>query len=155
MTAARAAKTATRVRTRTRPVVIKQDVRSAKAIETHRTNERARLRNYETIEKVAEEQQVLAAKTREYRARRSEVATETNAKAGRNAAYSGATAILQPKSDSNPILLILFVMFGLIVFYAMVTRPQPTSRFFGSLSNWLSLISTSTPLFSQKDTTSG
>jgi hypothetical protein len=133
-----------------RTVLLKQDVRGAKAIESHRTQERAKLRNYETIERVAEEQQVLASKTREYRKRRSEVSTESNAAAGRNVAYSNAGKIIHPGSGSNPFILILSVWFIAIVFYAMVTRPQPTTTFLGSLSDWLSLISTSTPIFQKK-----
>lgn len=128
-------------------VVVKQDVRSANAIERNRTSQRAKLRNYYTIESVAQEKQVLAARTQEYRNRRSEESTINNGKAGRQAVFS---AVGKPSSDSSPFLLILFTMFGLIIFYTLVTNPSPSSKFFGSLGDWLSLISSSTPIFQKK-----
>lgn len=132
-------------------VLVKQDVRSANAIERTRTQQRAKLRNYQTIESVAQEQQVLAARTKEYRSRSNRESRDTNASAGRQSVVS-AVGRAPTAAGSNAFVLILFTMFGLIVFYTLVTNPSQSNTFFGSLSNWLSLVSTSTPIFQKKVT---
>lgn len=132
-------------------VLVKQDVRSANAIERTRTQQRAKLRNYQTIESVAQEQQVLAARTKEYRSRSNRESRDTNASAGRQSVVS-AVGRAPTTAGSNAFVLILFTMFGLIVFYTLVTNPNQSNTFFGSLSNWLSLVSTSTPIFQKKVT---
>ena len=142
---------ATKTRPPTTVHVIRQDVRSANAIERTRTQQRARLRNYQTIEAVAQERQVLAARTKEYRNRNQSESRSTSAAQGRSTVVS-AVGRAPSATGSSPVLLILFTMFGLIVFYTLVTNPAPTSKFAGSLGNWLSLISTSTPIFQKKVT---
>jgi hypothetical protein len=129
----------------------RQGVRQAKAIEKHRTEQRARLRNYETFERVTQEKQILAAKSVEYRKRRGEDERHDDSQKGRQRVYGTVgTAAAPVKSGINHVILIMLTMFGLIAFYAMVTKPQPTSRFFGSLGDWLSLLSTSSPIFQRR-----
>lgn len=53
-------------------------------------------------------------------------------------------------SGPNPLMLILFTMGGVIILYAMITQPDPTSRFFTSMREWVKLIYTSDPIFSVK-----
>lgn len=152
------AKAATAVAKKSRPkptssrLLLKQDVRGAKAIESHRTLQRARLANFQASEKVVSEKQVLAARTREYRSRRDEASLVSNAQKGRSTATGAASSIVRApgRVDSNPILLILFTVFGLIIVYTVVTNPGPTGTSLNRLSNWLSLISTSTPIFQKK-----
>ncbi len=129
----------------------RQGVRQAKAIEKNRTLERAKLRNYYTIEAQAQEKQILAARTKEYRSRRGEQESHDAARAGRSRVTSAVSSGAAPvKGGINYIMLILVTMFLLIAFYAMVTKPQPTATFFGSLGDWLSLLSTSNPLFEKR-----
>ena len=132
-------------------IILKQDVRSAKAVEAHRTQERARLRNYQTIEAVAQEQQILQARTREYRKRSQTESRDNAAASGRKAVFSTVSSA-PTAAGSNWFVLILVTMFGLIIFYTLVTNPTPTSKFASSLGNWLSLISTSNPIFQKKAT---
>ncbi len=150
-------------------VVVKQDVRSANTIERNRTREtskrrveaenirevnrgiRRQERNTDLSERSVANAQQIARVTAAGRQRRAQARTETSGAQGRQAVYSAAGKATSP--GSSPILLILATMFGLIVFYTLVTNPQPTSRFAASLGDWLSLISTSTPIFQKKVTT--
>jgi hypothetical protein len=93
-----------------------------------------------------------AARTREIGNRQSiylkedrDIAAQRNKRAAVSYATEGVRSAAKPAV--NNIMLILFTMFGLIVFYALVTSASGTSRFFNSLGNSLALISTSTPLF--------
>jgi len=66
-----------------------------------------------------------------------------------------AKAPFKPRGSSaprgpNPLMLILFTMAGVIILYAMITTPTPTSKFFDSLRGWVKLIYTSEPIFSVK-----
>jgi len=142
--------TKTRAKVPTSKLIVeqRQGVRQAKAIETHRTNERARLRNYDTIESVAQEKQILAARTREYRGRRAEQSLQTSAQQGRNRTYGAVSNATAPvRHGLNGILLIIVTMFGLIVVYALVTHPSPTSGFLNRLSTFFAALSTNAPLF--------
>lgn len=51
------------------------------------------------------------------------------------------------KPAINGVLLVLFTMAGLIIVYALVTNPQPTSSFFGRLGDQLATLSSNAPLF--------
>lgn len=57
-------------------------------------------------------------------------------------------------SHGSTILMVLLIMGGLILVYDLVTHPQPTGTFLGSVSNWLATISTNSPLFTKTATTS-
>lgn len=126
----------------------RQGVRQAKAIETHRTNERARLSNFQASERVISDKQILANRTKEYRNRRSESESHTSAQKGRNVAYGAVGNATAPvRAGVNGVMLILVTMFGLIIVYSLVTQPSSTSSFLRRLSNFFAQVSTNAPLF--------
>ena len=80
---------------------------------------------------------------------RQRVATESELAAGRrNRAITGsAVSTITPSSDSNLIMTTLFVMFGLIIMYLLVTNPGPTTGWLSTLSTGLHALSSNKPLF--------
>ncbi len=161
---------ATATKARPKPTKFQRNIRSAanaqKRVETHRTqqrsvlarnitNERGRYENYRTFEQGIRTKQDLALKTKEYRQRRSEQELHKAGQVGRERAYSAVgTATAPARAGANYVLVFLFMVFGLIVFYALVTQPQSTSTFFGRLGNLLAAVSTNAPLFETTGTTS-
>lgn len=58
-----------------------------------------------------------------------------------------AISTATPSSNSNVIMVFLFTMAGLIVLYNLVTKGPALSGFLGGLGDWLSLLTTTTPIF--------
>ena len=143
---------------RAKPTKFQRNIRSAanaqQRVERNRTNERARLSNFETGERQIRTQQRLAAETSEYRSRRIEAGRTKSAQAGRERVYDAVGTAAKPAGSAmNSAIVVLMVVFGLIIFYSLVTHPQPTSTFFGRLGNLLGAISTNAPLFEKTATT--
>lgn len=51
----------------------------------------------------------------------------------------------------NPLLLILFTWAGIIILYTMITQPTHTSAFMNSLKSWVSLLYSTKPMFTVKE----
>ena len=80
--------------------------------------------------------------------------------AQRNAVITGAgasvagAAIKSPagRSATSTIMLVVFTFFGLIAVYLLVTKSSQTSGFLGSLSTWVTKLSSTQPLFTKTAT---
>lgn len=58
-----------------------------------------------------------------------------------------------PSADSGLIMTTIFLIFGLIVFYLIVTSATNVNSFMGTLGSFLHTLSSTTPLFSTRATT--
>jgi hypothetical protein len=63
---------------------------------------------------------------------------------------SNVAQTVTPSSNSNLVMVVLFLMFGLIIIYDLVTKPAQIGSFLGGLGNWIAAISTNQPLFVNK-----
>jgi hypothetical protein len=55
-------------------------------------------------------------------------------------------------SSVNPLMLILFTWAGIVLLYVLITSPNATTGFLGSLRTWIGLIYANKPMFSTQVT---
>jgi Flp pilus assembly protein TadB len=132
-------------------------VRSERAISSIREGEKTRVGST-LIEKrgatrVASEGQIAAIRTNQ-RIRYNQAA-EAERTRGYLIRHTGSKAITSAGEaaapSANPILLIVFMSFGLILVYTFVTAGAGTNRFFNALNNIVQIIANSkTPLFTRE-----
>lgn len=134
----------------TKKKTVPPDIRRIReAGRVHRANVRAEANAAKEVA-ITTEASRIARHTAIYSARRINARQEPIERyKGRLVTRAADTAIstATPSSKSNVIMVFLFTMAGLIVLYNLVTKGPALSGFLGGLGDWLSLLTTTTPIF--------
>jgi alkyl sulfatase BDS1-like metallo-beta-lactamase superfamily hydrolase len=135
-----------------KPLVIASSVKEHRRAEQAWQSEMAsEIQNHRQA--VAAQQQAAAKRATQ---RNAEIAQQRNtALVGAGTTIGGAVMQTPPaRSATSTIMLVLFFFFALIVVYLLVTKPSQTSGFLGSLSSFLTHLTTTNPLFVRTSTSS-
>lgn len=131
---------------RQRKGVIRQTERSRKRETAAANQQRIERSAAQSEQRVAVSRQLAADRTARAAANRP-TRTQRLVARGQDAAVNKTVSTLTPSSNSNLIMTTIFVMFGLVIFYVLVTASSNVQGFFGTLGNVLHGVSSTTPLF--------